>query len=185
MAKRRIGRFSKFWFYMLGLSVCPFLNSSAQSRAIKLNLANIFSNYPTLQYEQAIGKRFSWQLGVGIYSIANRKYNTSGTVIIIGGVPHKNYDEGRLAQIIGDLRYYVLKTSSRKLNGFYVGPHIMANYPKFETVSFGANLGYQYAGKKGLVFNLGGGSSFEFARENLSHQLGNFPRVIIALGYSF
>ncbi|MBA4849378.1 DUF3575 domain-containing protein [Emticicia sp. BO119] len=185
MAKRKIGRYLKLWFYILGLSVCPFIESFAQARAIKLNLANIFSNYPTVQYEQAIGKRFSWQVGVGVYTVANRNYNPGGTIIIIGGKPLKSYDEGRLAQIIGDLRYYVLKTSARKLNGFYLGPHIMANYPTFETLSFGANIGYQYAGKKGLVCNVGGGASFEYDRETLSHQIGTFPRVIIALGYCF
>ena len=166
--------------------ICLFsyqLQAQKRTNALKLNLANVLLGFPTLQYEHSLGKKLSYQFGIGFYSRANRGWNQNGAVITINGQVLRRTI--KIAIVSADIRYYFLNKSKVKMKGLYISPHILSTSPQFYEIAFGGNLGYQYIGKKGLVINLGGGISYEYERAHLNNFITAYPRINTSVGYCF
>lgn len=61
----------------------------------------------------------------------------------------------------------------------------MINYPLFEKLMVGANIGYQQIIKNKLVVNIGGGWTKELDRKNVKREVGTKPRLQVGLGWGF
>ena len=172
---------------ILCLYLSNFSLNAQKNTAIKLNLANIIiEDFPTIQVEKSLFKSNSIQFGVGFYS---RKHQSLPVDILnstINGKPAREvfFDEEKRCLLTVDFRQYFTK-SKTSLTGFYISPHVMTNYPLFEKLMVGANIGYQQIIKNKLVVNIGGGWTKELDRKDVKREVGTQPRLQIGLGWGF
>jgi len=163
------------FFIFLFICLCSLSRASAQSNdsvskaknyknVIKINLtSNILYRSPLLEYERLVGKNQSFSIQVGLIALPFGSSKGSDSIYYKSDVKKSGYS------ITADYRFYLPKENKDSApHGVYFGPYVgyyhfdnernmqIGSSPdilllnaKFQVVSIGAELGYQFVlGKK-------------------------------------
>jgi hypothetical protein len=92
-------------------------------------------------------------------------------------------------------RYYITHAKKAVPSGFYVNPQLgfafgSSDDVNYNTVSIGAELGYQWAWDSGMVLDVGIGPNYvnlggDYEDIDFDNDSGIFPSITIALGYAW
>lgn len=162
-----------------------FASDVFAQRSIKVNLAQLPIGFPTLQYEVSLFGPLTAMIGTSVYYPADQ--TTPDVVLnsIVNGKRAKDLilDETKYALLTLDLRCYIKSKMAKRQEGFYLSPHAFMNFPLFERLMIGADIGYQKRFYKRLLgnFSLGftnrlGGTEFD------SETHTTIPRINIGVG---
>jgi len=110
-------------FLISSVAISQEAEENAYKNEIGVDIIDLIDGTLQVSYERALGKNFSFNIGIG--------HKTEEGLIKISGIDRPRLKTGDITyhgfKFIPEIRYYINKTQSDRLDGFYFGSYFKYN----------------------------------------------------------